>query len=259
MSDESKEEDGPNLGLVGTTEETDIAIRELSPEQINKIKDCTVAQLLRQDQAGLFELIYQSQGLIRKILYCLIYIFIFAGCYGVILGINQGIVGIGIMALKMPLLFLVTTAITTPLLFSFNLFLGARLNIQQAITILLVGSYEMSLTLISLGPILLLFVVSSQGQMFVNIINILFVIIAVSMGLGLIWRAISYFIKRNQSPTHTLVVKIWIGIYAFVGLQLAWAVQIFGDLSELPIFKQLGIEGNFYMAIFELAKRWMGQ
>lgn len=254
---EEQDEESSEESAIEMTCPPEISQPQFSEEQLVLLQNCTVNQLLRQNQAGLFELVYQSRKLIPKILYCLAYILVFAGCYGFILEISSGFLSAGMMALKIPFLFLITAAILTPLLFSFNLFLGSRLNIGQTVAILLIATYEMAATLVSLSPILLLFVISSQGKIFVNIVNIIFFVIAVSVGLGLVWRAMAYFTKRNQSTAHTLVLKVWLGIYAFVGMQLAWAIQVFGDLSELPVFKQLGIEGNFYMAIFELVKRWM--
>ncbi len=257
MSEENDEEEVTDDVKLSATSSAEIRVQKLSSAELKQKEHYTVGQLLRQEQTILFEMIYQSHQVWRKILYCIIYGSLFALLYGTVLGISGGFWNTIGMAVKVPGLLLGTFIICAPLLFSFNMFLGTRLGLLQTVTILLLATYQMSLALLAFAPIVLLFLLYSQSPIFLNIINIFFFIIAISIGLGLVWRAMAYFIARNECPPNTLVMKIWCGVYIFVCVQLAWAIQVFGDLSELPIFKQLQIEGNFYMAIFELIQKWM--
>ncbi|NUM34700.1 MAG: hypothetical protein HUU50_09160 [Candidatus Brocadiae bacterium] len=228
-------------------------------ERLERISRYSLGQMFSKEQEYLFETIYRSERLVSKILYFLLFSVFFSIIYGAILGSHEGATKeIGIMALKVPLLLLSTLLISAPLLYAVNLFLGISLSFLQTLALLFIVVYQFSLALVSLSPILLLFVIYSDSVSFLHILNIAFFVLAGSLGIALLWKASDYLLIRSGSQTGSLFIKIWSVVYVFVGLQMAWSLKIFGDLSQLPLFKQLGIEGNFYMAIFELAKRFMG-
>ncbi len=229
-----------------------------SQERLEKIARYSLGQMFLKEQEYLFETIYKSERLIPKMLYFLLYSLVFSAIYGAILGAEQGASNIAVMSIKVPLLLFSTLVISTPLFFVVNLFLGTSLSFLQTITLLFMTMYQFAIALVSLSPILLLFVIYSDSVSFFHILNIVFFLLAGALGIALLWKASDYFLIRSGSQTGSLFIKIWSVVYVFVGLQMAWSLKIFGDLSQLPIFKQLGIEGNFYMAIFELAKRFMG-
>ena len=232
-------------------------INEISQEKQDKnisLADYSVRQLLLNRQEDLFLSIYKSEQLTKKIIYCMVYAFIFAGIYGVILGSYWGMQEGFVMALKVPLVLFGTLLISLPLLFTYNIFLGTSLSLMQVAVIILLATYLISVALISLASIVLLFVIYAEGAGFLNLLNIIFFVIAGSVGISFLWKTMDYFLHKSESDTTTWAIKIWSVIYVFVGLQIAWILKVFGDLSELPVFKQLGIEGNFYMAIFELLK-----
>lgn len=226
-------------------------------ERIEQFKTYSLTEILLKDREYLFEMINKNEALLSKMIYSAAYALIFTIIYGFVLGSHQGMKHGFIMGAKVPLVLFGALLITMPVFFTFNIFIGARLSFKQMATILLIGNYLSSMVLLSLSPIILLFVIFSDGSGFLYILNIVFLVISCGIGVALLWKAMEYFIIKNCYHGNSFVLTIWSVIYSFVVLQFAWSLKVFGDLSKIPIFKQLGIEGNFYMAIFKLVKTFM--
>lgn len=228
------------------------------PERLQTISNYSLAQTLLKEREYLFETIYQSEKLLHKILYCAGYCLLFSAIYGGVLGAHSGVWGSVWMALKIPLILFATLFLCVPLLFTLNIFIGSRLSFAQILTTLLVSSYLICLVLVSLTPILLLFIIYSPSIAFIHILNIIFLIVAGIIGISLLWRSMDYYTTKNHCEVPSLVMYMWSFLYAFVFFQFAWTLHIFGDLTQLPVFKQLNLEGDFYTAIFDLIKKCMG-
>ncbi len=255
---DDEEEDSEESSLKSKYYVANLLVKDFSENDFISLQNYTVGQLLRQDQAGLCEIIYRSPKIWGKTIYCLVLAALFSAIYGGILASKSGFTDAMIMAAKVPCLLFATILICGPLLFALNMFLGIRLNPIRTILVLLVANYLISCFLISSAAILLLFLIATSDTTFLNILNIIFFGIAIGFGVAFIWRATNYFIQRSQSPNNTIAIKIWTVIYVLISLQLAWGIKVFGDLSNLPIFKQMKLEGNFYMVIFQLIQKWMG-
>ena len=224
-----------------------------------ELRQSSLGQLLLKEREYLFESIQNSEQLEQKISYCLIYSLLFLIGYGAILGCASGLMPALTMALKVPLVLFGTMLVSLPVLFTFSIFIGGRLSLRQSLTVLLVCNYLTSMTLVSLAPIMLLFIIYSDSISFICILNIVFFIIAGGVGIALLWKAMEYFALKNGYQSSSVLLIIWTAIYSFVGMQFAWSLQVFGDLSKLPLFKQLGIEGNFYLALFRLIKAFFAE
>lgn len=227
-------------------------------ERLGNIAKYRIPQLLLREQGYLLESIYKGEKLAHTMIYCLVYSLLFFALYGAILGSLDGARASAFMAGKVPGLFFLTLAISTPLLFGMNIFLGSTLSFSQTTALLLLITYQTGMILVCLSPILLLFLVFSDGSGFIQILNIAFFVLAGGIGISLLWKVMDYCLARSGATSGSFFIKIWSFIYIFIALQLAWNLKIFGDLSNLPLLKQLGIEGNFYMAIFQLIKKLAG-
>ena len=227
-------------------------------ERLARIRNYRVGKMLLKEREYLFEAIYRGERLTSKVVYCCCYSLLLAALYGAVLGAYGGWQSSLIMAVKVPLSFLATLFVAVPLLFIFTISLGARLSLWQVFAMKLVATYLVCLALLSFAPILGLFILFSDNMPFLHLINLIFFAIAGTVGIGFLWEGIGYCVTKNHRELKAIVVYAWSTVYVFVFLQCAWTLKIFGDLTQLPIFKQLKIEGDFYTVLFELAKKLMG-
>lgn len=226
-------------------------------ERLRRIESYSLCQMLIHEREYLFESIYKHEKLLHKICYCLLYTLLFCAIYGAVIGSHAGVREALSMAVKVPLTFGATLLVCLALLFCFNVSTGVRLSLLQTLTIMLLSNYQMGIALLSLTPVLGMFIVYSESLAFLHMLNLLFIVIAGALGIGLLWEGMEYFAAKAYREIKTVIICTWSVVYVFVFLQAAWTLKLFGDLTQLPIFKQLNIEGDFYTALFELIKKAM--
>jgi len=92
--------------------------------------------------------------------------------------------------IKVPLLFLLTGAITFPSLYVFNALLGTRLSLESMLKLLFAAGAVTLALLASFGPIVGFFAVSTSSYPFMVLLNILFFSIAGLMGMQFLWHTL---------------------------------------------------------------------
>jgi len=85
------------------------------------------------------------------------------GVYGAIIGSQHSFLQAVSSCVKLPLLFLLTTAICMPTLFIFSAFFGSRRSVLQTFVLLSIGCAIMSLALVGFAPITLFFIVTTRS------------------------------------------------------------------------------------------------
>ena len=93
-------------------------------------------------------------------------------------------------AVKVPLLFGLTLAVTFPSLYVFNALIGSRLSIASALRLLLAALGVMLAVLASLGPIVVFFAVSTTSYPFMLLLNVLTGSAAGVLGLAFLLRTL---------------------------------------------------------------------
>jgi len=70
-------------------------------------------------------------------------------------------------------------------------------------------------------------------------------------GVRYLYRGCSYIAFRMEQSLNTLLLQVWIGIYAIVGMQLGWRLRPFVgfDGSPFQLFRSEE-DGNFYLAVW---------
>ncbi len=222
-----------------------------------RMKTYSWGEILLKEREYLFEAIYNDESLSNKIRYFLVRSLIFFVVYGVVIGQAWSLAQLPSIAGKIPLLFFVLTFISLPLLYAFNIFLGSRLSFGQTVALMAIGNYLIGFALIAFSPMTLLFVLFSGNPIFINILNIVVIMIATGLGLALIWNAIEYFISRNGYEPHLMLLKIWTFLYVFVGLQVFWSLRMLLSMGKLEALDRLETEWNFYEALYLLVKGFL--
>ncbi len=218
----------------------------------------TYGEILLHSRNALFEIISRANNLDHVRKYFLVRLVLFAGIYGFCLGgyaLNLQIIA---STIKMPLLLLGTMGICLPALFTFNMLLGSKLNITQTISLLLVSNYLLAFVLASLAPILVFFAIATPDKHFVSLLNFIFCTLAGVFFLLFLWSGMKFLTIRARAKYNPNIIQIWSLIYMFVGTQLSWLLRPFlGNRGEFALFRD--VEGNFYVAIFEVIKNFVGK
>ena len=158
-------------------------------------------------------------------------------------------------ASKVPLLILATLSIALPSFFIFNTLVGLRQHLRESLRAILLAQAGLVIILLSLAP-LTLFVYVSVSPM------------RQGYSLAVLWNAFAFggasvlaqlLLRRNyrqlirQDPKHRWMVRVWIFVYAFVGIQMAYVLRPFiGSPTNTISFLREDPFDNAYIRILKL-------
>ncbi len=222
-------------------------------ERLKKLKTYSYAQALLREREYIFEKISSEQELDSQIKYFLLYSLLCSACYGLFLGCFAGNWQILASLIKVPALLLGTLFICLPMLHVLNILFGIKLTFKQILAMLMASTFLMSMTLASMSPILLFFIILTSAKKFVSVLNVTMFGIAGLVGLRLLWKGMRYLTMRSWYHPKIHVVKAWYVIYVLIATQLAWILRPFvGEKGTFVLFRE--IEGNFYLAIYNIIR-----
>jgi hypothetical protein len=173
--------------------------------------------------------------------------------YGAVMGTFGGVRGerafqLLYSGLKVPLLLLVTFALSLPSFFVLNTLLGVRADFARVLRALLATQAVLTIILASLAPFTALWYVSSGSYRPAILFNAAMFAIASFAAQSLLRRWYAPLIASN--PRHRVLLGVWLVIYAFVGIQMAWVLRPFiGDPTAPTRFFRQGAWGNAYVEV----------
>jgi hypothetical protein len=186
-------------------------------------------------------------------LYLALMVALFGVFYGAVMGTFGGVQGQRALQLlysgvKVPILFLVTFCLSLPSFFVLNTLLGVRADFAQALRALVATQAAVTIVLASLAPFTALWYVSSAAYHPAVLFNAAMFGVASVSAQGLLRRWYAPLIARN--PRHRVLLRVWLIIYAFVGVQMAWVLRPFvGDPNQPTHFFREGAWGNAYVEV----------
>ena len=187
------------------------------------------------------------------------YIAAFGCLYGAAMGTFAGVGGDRILqvlysAVKVPILLLCTFAISLPSFFVVNTLLGLRNDFPQALRALMGAQAVLTIVLASLAPYTLVWYGSSDEYEDAILFNAALFGMASLIAQVILRRQYRPLIARNR--THLHMLRAWIVIYAFVGIQMAWVLRPFiGNPTGPVTFFRANAWGNAYLELFDLVVR----
>lgn len=202
-------------------------------------------------QTALFEQIYAQQGLARIVASMSILSAILSGIYGLTMGMNHSILQVISAAIKLPILFLLTALICIPSLYTFNVMLGQRFRFLQTVALMVTTIGTTTILLASLAPLAFFFALTTQNYSFLLLMHVAIFGLCGIYGVRYLYRGCSYLAFRMEQPLNDTLLRIWIAIYAIVGMQLGWRLRPFVGSSGSPfaLFRDQQ-DGNFYTAVW---------
>ncbi len=178
-------------------------------------------------------------------------IFLFACIYGLIMGSYNSLLQAVVSGIKVPVLLFLALFICFPVFFVIQYMLGSRMSFYQMINMVLSGFVVHTTIMVSFAPIVLFFMLTGNNYSFLKLLHVAIFTFSGIFGMRTMIEALKFSCeKKNVYPKIGLnIFKLWVVVFAFVGMQLAWNLRPFlGDKDqEFELFRPL--EGNFYLAV----------
>jgi hypothetical protein len=184
------------------------------------------------------------------------FVILFGGFYGAVMGSFGGVSGerfwqVVISGVKVPLLLLATFAISLPSFFVLNTLLGVRADFAEAVRALVSTQAGLTIVLAALAPYLVLWYVSFAGYRQAVLFNGVLFAVASLAAQGLLRHWYRPLIARN--PRHRWLVRMWLLVYVFVGIQMAWVLRPFVGSPGMPVqFFREEAWGNAYVVVGQM-------
>ncbi|WP_041232953.1 hypothetical protein [Cylindrospermum stagnale] len=230
-------------------------------KQSYRIQQFGVLLSLLRDRQTFLEEISQGVRLQSKISALFVTSSIFFAIYGAIIGAShsphQALSG----AIKLPAFYLLTLIICFPTLFFFNVLFGSRSSIQQHFVILLTAVSVISVLLFSLAPVTLFFMITApDSYQFFKLLNVLIFGITGIFGVKFLYEGMQLLSQQDEvgKKTRTTILRSWLFLYAFVGMQLGWFLRPFFGApdSKFELFR--AVKGNLYLDLAQAISEIFG-
>jgi hypothetical protein len=149
---------------------------------------------------------------------------------------------------KVPLLLLVTFLLALPSFFVLNTLLGVRRDFAVVLRALVISQSTLTLVLAALAPYTMLWYVSFAGYPQATVFN--GCMFALASLAGQFWLRRAYLPLLAQRPVHRWLLLLWLLIYTFVAIQMAWVLRPFiGDPGRPVQFFRPGAWDNAYVIV----------
>jgi ABC-type dipeptide/oligopeptide/nickel transport system permease subunit len=182
-----------------------------------------------------------------------LFVVVFGSCYGALMGTFGGIGGDRLLqvlysALKVPLLLLFTFVVALPSFFVLNTLFGLRSDFPAVLTALVSTQAGLTIVLLSFSPYTLFWYASSADYNAAILFHALIFGLAAFTGQWLLRRRYRVLIAAN--PRHRTLLRFWLILYAFVGIQSAWVLRPFiGNPGMRVQFFREEAWGNAYVEV----------
>jgi hypothetical protein len=183
-------------------------------------------------------------------------ILVFGAAYGAAMGtyaLDRPERGLQVLysALKVPMLLLATTALCLPAFFAINTVLGLRDDLRVAVQAILAGQATLGIALAGLAPVTQFCYWSDLSYRGALLLNAGMFTLATLGGQAVIRRYYGELIRRNAR--HRYGLACWLGLYAFVGIQMGWLLRPFvGNPGSPTRFFREEPFSNAYVVVLRL-------
>ena len=189
------------------------------------------------------------------------YVVGFGLAYGAAMGSYAGIVGgrawhdvllqMSFSAVKVPLLLAVTCVVAMPSFFVLNTLFGLRDDFAAAVRAVAATQAGVAVLLTSLAPLVIMWYLTSDAYVPAVMCNALMFAVAGISAQRLLHGHYRALIARN--PKHRTMLRAWLGLYTFVGIQMGWMLRPFiGSPTEAVQFFRREPFDNAYLIVLRL-------
>jgi hypothetical protein len=178
--------------------------------------------------------------------------------YGLVMGAFGGFTGDRPLQMiysgaKVPILLVLTGVLAMPSFFVLNSLLGLRSDFGEVFRALAITQTAVAVILASLAPYTALWYASTLDYHEATLFNAAMFAIASLAAQWVLRRRYVPLIARN--PRHRVMVRVWLAMYAFVGIQMGWVLRPFIGQPGRPVtFFREDAWGNAYVIIIETVR-----
>lgn len=235
------------------------AIPEPTPPPIPERGFFAILDALLRNREGFFDAIFEGRNIGSRVRSFLWAALLLTAFYGLTMGLigfrkgwDQGFMQAVASGLKVPLLFLLTTAVCFPLLYIVQVLMGARLAFPQTLSLILMAITLNGLLLAGCAPIAFFFLLTGSNYDFLKLLHVAIFAFSGLWAMASLWYGLRTMCEKSSLyPRVALrILQLWILIFAFVGSQMAWSLRPFvGSPSKsFEVFREQ--EGNFYTGLW---------
>ena len=190
------------------------------------------------------------------LLHLLAFVLLFGLFYGLVMGSFGGVAGRRALqplysGVKVPLLLLVTFGLSLPSFFVLNSVLGVRGDFPYVLRGLIATQAALTIVLAALAPVTAFWYASSADYDTALLFNAFVFFVASVAAQFLLRRWYRPLVARNGR--HRTLLRAWLVIYAFVGIQMGWTLRPFvgHPHGETRFFREEAW-GNAYVHVAEI-------
>jgi hypothetical protein len=198
----------------------------------------------------------------RRLMHLGVLVVVFGVVYGAVMGSYAGVFGerflqVVYSAAKVPLLLMLTFALSLPSFFVINTLLGLRSDFAYAVRALVATQAGLTIILASFAPFTVLWYASFGDYRAAILFNAVMFGTASISAQWLLRRFYEPLIQRNKQ--HRLMLRGWLVIYAFVGIQMGWVLRPFiGNPNSPTQFFREEAWGNAYVRLAQIVINLLG-
>jgi hypothetical protein len=176
--------------------------------------------------------------------------------YGGVMGTYGGIAGqriwqVAYSAVKVPILLFATFLLSLPSFFVTNTLLGLRSDFPQVIRALLSTQAGLTVILSALAPFTAFWYICGSDYQEAILFNGMMFGVASFSAQWMLRRSYAPLVCAN--PRHRAMLRIWLVIYVFVGIQMGWVLRPFIGDPRAPVqFFREGSWTNAYEFVLQL-------
>lgn len=221
------------------------------------MNDSVLLNLLRGG-GGLLSEVTAGRSLFRTWLRLSLLMILSSAVYGAVLGMWQGPRLALYVSLKLPLVLLLTSALTVPFNWTGAALLGLPLRLGQIAVLTFLALAAGSLLLASLAPVAALFTICAPlptpaartAHNLLYLFHTAFIGGCGLVGMAILWRGL----RSLDRPARTVraVCLVWIVAFALVGGEVSWILRPFvGSVYKEVVFLRAdAFDGNVYELLF---------
>ncbi|MDJ0619893.1 MAG: actin-binding WH2 domain-containing protein [Calothrix sp. MO_192.B10] len=232
----------------------------MAKHQSSGSKYFAVTISLLRDRKLFLEEIQQGVRLPTKIISLLVCSSLFLAVYGGIIGAFHSWMQALSSAVKLPALYLLTLFICLPTLYFANIIFGSKRTFAQHCALVLTAVSITSVMLFSFAPISLFFMISTNNYQFLILLNVIIFAATGIVGIATLYKATSIVLEQDGEgkDIRKKLIRSWLFLYAFVGIQLGWTLRPFFGTPNSPFQLFREREGNFYLSIIQSLGHLLG-
>lgn len=172
--------------------------------------------------------------------------------YGLIMGSYNSAIQAISSGLKLCILIFLTLLVCFPSFYIVQLVLGSKVKMKQLAVMILSGFLMTTTIMLAFAPIVLFFQMSGDNYHFLQLLHVGVLVFSGFFGMRAVLEALkNSFAESGVYPKIGLnIFRIWVIIFAFVGVQLSWNLRPFVGSKDMTFqIVRTNTQGNFYNTV----------